>query len=304
MKSIYITTLSIIIGTSSFFAPSVGGASLIAGPTVSAVTATSATVSIDPVVLGAIPEADRAGIYFEYTETQKVCIMIYPTPVECLPKKTAQGQSTVTITGLTPNTSYTVWYKKDNTIACITTPCPRNGLESAQMTFTTQAQGTSFSRNLAFRSRGSDVVLLQDTLRARGYFTSQSTGYFGVITLRAVKAYQKNYMKIPPTGFVGPLTRLSLSTAVSTTDETFEGTISAVSTACFADGECSVTIDGKKVVTTIGWSRDIVGSIKGTALSIGDIETNKIGARAKVYAKKTADGYTLYGNANYYIDVQ
>jgi hypothetical protein len=65
-----------------------------------------------------------------------------------------------------------------------------------------------------------------------------------------------------------------------------------------------VTIDGKKVVTTIGWSQQIVGSIKGSVNSIGDIETSKIGARAKVYARKLSDGsYTLYGNANYYIEV-
>ncbi len=304
MKTIYTIALSILIGASSVFATSVEALSLIAAPSISAVTATSATVSIDPVVLSAIPDADRSGLYFEYTETEKVCIMIYPTPPECLPKKTTPGQTTVVLTGLTPNTSYTLWYKKDNTIACITTPCPTNNIESAQTTFRTSAATTTFTRNLAFRSRGADVVLLQDTLRARGYFTGTSTGYFGVLTLRAVKAYQKTDMKIPPTGFVGPLTRASLTSYLSVTTETFEGTIQSVSTACFADGECSVTIDGKKVVTTIGWSQAVVGSIKGTVSSIGDIETSKIGARAKVYAQKAADGYTLYGNANYYIEVQ
>ena len=87
------------------------------------------------------------------------------------------------------------------------------------------------------------------------------------------------------------------------TEEFFSGTIQSVSTSCFSDGECSVTIDGKKVVTTIGWSQAVVGSIKGTVSSIGEIETNKIGASAKVYAKKTTDGYTLYGNSAYYIEV-
>lgn len=278
--------------------------SQIAGPTVSTVTATSATVTIAPSILSGISPEDRKEVYFEYTESEKVCIMIYPTPPECLPKKTAKGQTTAQLTGLTPNTLYTVWFKKDNTIACITTPCPENGFQSAQEQFRTTASATTFSRNLAFRSRGEDVQLLQESLRTRGYFTGPSTGYFGTLTLRAVKAYQKGVMNIPPTGFVGPLTRASLNAYITTTEETFEGTIQSVSTACFADGECSVTVDGKKVVTTIGWSQAVVGSIKGAVTSIGDIETQKIGARAKVYARKTADGYTLYGNANYYIEVQ
>lgn len=274
------------------------------GPTVSNVSSNSATVSLSPAVISSISIEDQSQIYFEYIETRQVCIMIYPTPENCLPKKTTKGQTSTTLTNLKPNTSYTVYYKKDNTIACITTPCPENGLQSQGVEFTTKGvANTTFSRNLHFRSRGNDVVLLQDILRENGYLKSQSTGYFGIATFKAVKAFQKNYMKIAPTGYVGPKTRLALSNLPNGTEETFEGVIQSVSTACFADGECSVTIDGKKVVTTIGWSQAVVGSIKGTVNSIGDIETNKIGARAKVYAKKTTDGYTLYGNSAYYIEV-
>lgn len=299
--------LSFILATLSFgtvFAVNSEKSRYFNGPTVSNISSNSATVSISPAVLSGISIEDQSQIYFEYIETRQVCIMIYPTPENCLPKKTVKGQTSVALTDLKPNTSYTVYYKKDNTIACITTPCPGNDIQSQSVEFTTKAlASTTFSRNLHFRSRGNDVVLLQDILRDIGYLKSQSTGYFGIATFKAVKAFQKNYMKIPPTGYVGPKTRTALSNLSNNLEETFEGNIQSVSTACFSDGECSVTIDGKKIVTTIGWSQAVVGSIKGTVNSIGEIETNKIGARAKVYAKKTTDGYTLYGNSAYYIEV-
>lgn len=276
-------------------------------PVVSAVTSTTATVSVPSAMLSTFTTEQIAGLYFEYFETRQVCIMIYPTPESCLPKKTTKGQTSTTLTGLKPSTSYTVSYKSDNTIACIMAPCPGNEIQSSSVEFTTLSStsgAVSLSRNLMYRSRGADVILLQDLLREKGYLSVQSTGFFGIATFKAVKAFQKNYMHIPPTGYVGPKTRAALSGITLGTDERFEGVIQAVSTACYADGECSVTIDGKKVVTTIGWSQAIVGSIKGTVNNIGDIETSKIGTRASVYAKKTTDGYTLYGNANYYIEVK
>lgn len=276
---------------------------LVNEPTVSNITNTTAEVSVSSQMLNTLSEEQKSGLYFEYIETKQVCIMIYPTPENCLPKKTTKGQTSVILTNLKPSTSYTVSYKKDNTIVCITAPCPENGLQSSSLEFTTKGSATTFSRNLTFRSRGSDVALLQDILRENGYLKSQSTGYFGIATFKAVKSFQKNYMKIPPTGYVGPKTRLALSNLPNSFDEIFEGVIQSVSTSCFSDGECSVTIDGKKVVTTIGWSQAVVGSIKGSVNNIGDIQTNKIGSRAKVYAKKTADGYTLYGNSAYYIEV-
>jgi peptidoglycan hydrolase-like protein with peptidoglycan-binding domain len=276
-------------------------------PSVSAISVTAATVSVPPEMLNTMSVEQQAGIYFEYSPTQQVCIAIYPTPANCLPKKTTPGQTTVTLTGLTPNTSYTVMYKKDNTIACVMAPCPDNGLQSGSVEFTTLQQYATgliyFSRNLMIGSRGNDVVWLQDTLRKDGYLTSSSTGYFGFATFKAVKLFQKNTMHIPPTGFVGTRTRDFLN--YGPVDAVyFSGTIQAVSTGCYADGICSVTIDGRKVVTTSGRSQQIVGSIKGSVNNIGDIETSKIGAQANVYAQKTPDGYTLYGNSNYYIEVQ
>lgn len=305
IKYIIVVLMVFLLATPFVFAAPAQTAKYNNGPSVRNITSTTVELYLTPEVLSTISQEDQSQLYFEYFETEKVCIMIYPTPAECLPKKTQKGFHSVVLTGLLPNTSYTVVYKKDSSIACITTPCPDNSLSSAPMIFKTTADGVStFTRTLRFRSRGGDVAALQDILRMKGYLNVQSTGYFGIATLKAVKAFQRD-MNIPPTGNVGPLTKEALLGITNPKEETFEGIIQKVSTACFADGECSVTIDGKKVITTIGWSRDVVGSIKGTVSSIGDIETQKIGARATVFARKIGPNtYTLYGNPAYYIEVK
>ena len=64
--------------------------------------------------------------------------------------------------------------------------------------------------NLRYRSRDAgtndEVSALQDFLQANGYLKSEPTGYFGLLTLRAVKNFQLA-SGISSTGFVGPLTR-------------------------------------------------------------------------------------------------
>lgn len=87
--------------------------------------------------------------------------------------------------------------------------------------------------------------------------------------------------------------------------ETFSGTITDFSTDCFADGICSVSVDGKKVIIMAGFRMgDIppVGKLLGVD-SIGDLE-GKVGWHANVYATTTPEGdYTLYGNPDYYVEV-
>ncbi len=62
-----------------------------------------------------------------------------------------------------------------------------------QTTITTNVSGISLPRDLVFGSRGDDVVLLQKTLISLGYLSSDSaTGYFGPLTLSAVKKYQQD----------------------------------------------------------------------------------------------------------------
>ncbi|MCC2630811.1 MAG: lytE [Candidatus Paceibacter sp.] len=55
-------------------------------------------------------------------------------------------------------------------------------------------------------NRDGQVTALQNALRSSGDFKVESTGYFGPLTLAAVKSYQKKN-GIPNTGLVGPMTR-------------------------------------------------------------------------------------------------
>jgi peptidoglycan hydrolase-like protein with peptidoglycan-binding domain len=281
-------------------------------PVVTKIGSTTATFTLPKNVQMSREEKSR--VYFKYTEPERACIMIYPTPAECLPKTTEKGKSTVTVKDLKPNTKYSVVYKYDSTIRCITTPCPDNGFVSEATTFTTGTTSVSptpsprvvFDHNFGFGSRGEKVVALQHMLISRGHMGSTATGYFGPKTMRALMALQKAE-GILQTGFAGPKTRaylngLNIMTPPALKTERFSGKVDSVSTACFADGECSITVDGKKVVTTTGWRIAIqLGSIQGVP-SIGDAE-KCIGSHAEVYAEKIEDGYTLYGNNDYYIKI-
>lgn len=72
----------------------------------------------------------------------------------------------------------------------------------------------ALSRTLSVGSRGTDVTMLQDFLRAKGYMSDASTGYFGVITEAAIKKLQAANAVVSSgdaasTGYgaVGPKTR-------------------------------------------------------------------------------------------------
>lgn len=69
----------------------------------------------------------------------------------------------------------------------------------------------SFTSYLARGASSEAVKSLQERLRSEGFFTFHtSTGYFGPITFKSVKAYQTAH-KLPSTGFVGPLTIAELN---------------------------------------------------------------------------------------------
>ncbi len=83
----------------------------------------------------------------------------------------------------------------------------------------------------------------------------------------------------------------------------FSGKLEKVDVGCFADGECYVVVDGKHVTTTMGWSRDTVGSVKGVE-GFGDLEKH-IGEEVEVYAQDKGDGtYTLYGSEGFYVKLK
>jgi peptidoglycan hydrolase-like protein with peptidoglycan-binding domain len=73
------------------------------------------------------------------------------------------------------------------------------------------AATAKISTQIAQGGRGEAVSTLQEKLRAAGFFTyPTSTGFFGPLTLAAVKAFQAAN-GIPTTGFVGPLTLAALN---------------------------------------------------------------------------------------------
>ena len=85
--------------------------------------------------------------------------------------------------------------------------------------------------------------------------------------------------------------------------EKFTGTLSEVSTGCFADGECYVVVGGKHITVLWGWTDEIVGSVRNAEGGIGELEKH-IGGSINVYANKLAGGpYTLYGSADYYVEL-
>ncbi|MDO8573046.1 MAG: peptidoglycan-binding protein [bacterium] len=73
-----------------------------------------------------------------------------------------------------------------------------------------QSSCTELTQNMRLRSRDVDtngeVTKVQGVLILGGYLSTEATGYFGYLTLKAVQTFQ-TATGISPTGFVGPLTR-------------------------------------------------------------------------------------------------
>jgi hypothetical protein len=69
-----------------------------------------------------------------------------------------------------------------------------------------------FTKNLVLGSRGAEVINLQQKLQELGFFPKniKSTGFYGLITYKAVKAFQKAN-KVEAIGIVGPKTRAKLN---------------------------------------------------------------------------------------------
>ncbi|MFC1787897.1 peptidoglycan-binding protein, partial [Patescibacteria group bacterium] len=70
----------------------------------------------------------------------------------------------------------------------------------------------TFTSYLTFDSTGPEVVVLQDVLKCLGFFPPNvdSTGYFGEVTLNAVREFQA-FNGLFPFGIVGPQTRAALN---------------------------------------------------------------------------------------------
>jgi heat shock protein HslJ/peptidoglycan hydrolase-like protein with peptidoglycan-binding domain len=309
LLTVGILTLLICSKVSAF--DQFGSAAYFNGPSVINVTDTTAEVSLSSAVLSHMTDEEKAGIYFEYSKTNQLCIAIYPVPESCLPKKTGVGKTSAQLTSLMPKTSYMVSYKFDNTIRCIKAPCPTNDLQSLTVEFKTKAAKggevlvPTITKYLVIGSRGSQVIVLQNFLYKEGYLSTPATGYYGRLTFQAVKKFQSAH-NISATGTVGPTTRALLATTTSTTapdvaTATFEGVVTAYSTGCYSDGECSITVDDKKVITATGRLQQPLGEVRITP-ELGGYEKT-VGAHANVYARELANEFTLYGSHDYYLEI-
>lgn len=72
----------------------------------------------------------------------------------------------------------------------------------------------SFDTSLKYGARGQAVIELQDLLANEDCLNSNSTGYFGLMTLKAVKCFQTKY-SLPSTGFFGLMSRTKANEIVA-----------------------------------------------------------------------------------------
>ncbi|MFA4975724.1 MAG: peptidoglycan-binding protein [Candidatus Paceibacterota bacterium] len=77
----------------------------------------------------------------------------------------------------------------------------------------TASDCVALQNNLRYKDRdinkNGEVSTLQDFLQSKNYLNSEPTGYFGLLTQKAVKSFQKD-SDISPTGYVGPVTRAKI----------------------------------------------------------------------------------------------
>jgi peptidoglycan hydrolase-like protein with peptidoglycan-binding domain len=82
----------------------------------------------------------------------------------------------------------------------------------------------ALSTNLRYRDRDAttngQVSTLQDYLQPRGYLNNEPTGFFGLLTFRAVKSFQNANGITPASGYVGPMTRVKIKHLTCDGDET------------------------------------------------------------------------------------
>lgn len=76
------------------------------------------------------------------------------------------------------------------------------------------AKCSAINTDLTYNSNGDGVSALQNFLASKGYLTATSRGYFGGLTVAAVKAFQIAN-GISGTGYVGPLTRAKIQNICS-----------------------------------------------------------------------------------------
>ncbi|MEI6810866.1 MAG: peptidoglycan-binding domain-containing protein [Candidatus Nomurabacteria bacterium] len=72
----------------------------------------------------------------------------------------------------------------------------------------------SIDKNLKYGQRDKEVTELQEFLIDAGFLKTTPSNYFGLLTLKAVKTYQKT-VDVSPTGYVGLLTRQKINDSIA-----------------------------------------------------------------------------------------
>lgn len=113
--------------------------------------------------------------------------------------------------------------------------------------------------NLKKGSQGSQVTELQNILRSKGYYTAKIDGSFGDVTLKSVKAYQKDN-KLIQDGIVGPVTCKKLQSNSITSGDVTGRYISAnhhEGTGCNKKGQCNSKVCGPHSIRQSNSKKDI-----------------------------------------------
>ena len=170
--------------------------------------------------------------------------------------------------------------------------------------------GYSFTKTLKKGSAGADVVALQTILISKGLLTMPAgvdKGYFGGLTVTAVKAYQAS-KNLAAVGQVGPATRAALNAegavVTTTTTTTTTGTTATTGTTGITtpgvEGILSVTAGPVSTsVANVGQKQVPVLSVRAQAqnsdLAVQRITLN-LGADTKIYNKIYSTIYVMNGS--------
>ena len=131
-------------------------------------------------------------------------------------------------------------------------------------------------------SSGTEVRMVQETLKELGYFTySRTTGYFGSITVSAVKKFQKDH-GIRPDGVVGKLTKNALLDNNESAENTEVTTLSLAS-----ENTTEVAADHKGALDWYSKVQYIFA--RGDVAEVMDVDTGRTFYMKRTFGTNHAD---------------
>jgi ferredoxin len=154
----------------------------------------------------------------------------------------ALNGSTVSITGLSAGTTYATMCMGSGSCATLTITVTGGSTTSSSSSTTTTtpvASSYTFTKYLTPGSENSEVTELQKVLIVKGYLNATAVGYFGPLTEKAVKAFQKDH-NLDQLGVVGPGTRAALNALTSSGSTTSTSSSSTLNSMTLAELQAQV----------------------------------------------------------------